>query len=429
MLNIILFVLYFVKYALFMTGILHKEIRRWWIAGAGFGVWVVLCAVGVVNDGTWSYLFSAVVLICIFFMANGKSRKKLIEIFLMYTIVSSFGDIIDTIVNLVTRLTTYNVDGMTTVDKIISNIVVICFIIIICMIQHRKRDVKEKKIPVSAAYIAISITVWMVDLVITSLHYFQHYIYDKSGIIIMHIVEVMALISVLILIIVVYYIYNMNHQIQRMNENEREARVMQKLFYEKLLEKEEDTRRFRHDMTNQLLCFQALLQKGDMEEVKKHVELLNQSLREIHEQVYVTGNDILDIMINYYKDKLKKDADIKVLGGLSGNIKADSVEQCIIFSNVIKNAVEEINRGNFEHPFLTIRIENGDEMAGIIVENSSEEKKEDKGRFKTSKKDSKNHGIGVTNLKEAVSKNKGVCQLQYKEGMFVSKIYLPVEYT
>lgn len=295
------------------------------------------------------------------------------------------------------------------------------------IIKEKKGNIKEKKIPESAAYIAISITVWMVNMVITSLHFFQLYFTDKEAIIIMHIVEIMALISVFILIMLVYYIYNMNRHIQRINENEREARVMQKMFYEKLLEKEEDTRKFRHDMSNQLIYLQALLENGKTEELKKHMELLNHSMKEIHEKVYVTGNDMLDIMINYYKDHLNKETQIRVLGGMSGNIKADSVEQCVIFSNVIKNAIEEINRGEFEKPFITIKIENGEEMVGIIVENSSEEKKNKKGKFQTSKRDIKNHGIGTSNIKETVKKCKGVCILQYENGTFTSKIYLPRE--
>ena len=111
---------------------------------------------------------------------------------------------------MIKTLTNSEPDSLSRVNHIINNSIIILIITLLVLIKKKRGRIEEKKITASAAYIAITITVLMVNMVITSLHYFQNYVTEVSGIIIMRVVEGMALISVLILIIVVYYIYNMN---------------------------------------------------------------------------------------------------------------------------------------------------------------------------------------------------------------------------
>ena len=46
------------------------------------------------------------------------------------------------------------------------------------------------------------------------------------------------------------------------------------------------------------------------------------------------------------------------------------------------------------------------------------------GNLKSLKKDEKNHGIGIRNVKEIVKKHKGSLNFELKDGLFKAEVYL-----
>ena len=121
-------------------------------------------------------------------------------------------------------------------------------------------------------------------------------------------------------------------------------RNSQKNYYEMLLQKEEETRKYRHDITNHLMCLKALADDKKTELVSHYIETLQKDMQQIQNKNYDTGNLILDILLNYHTGRIRKKTQVRVIGKCNDAIPIDEVDLCCIFANLFQNAVEAVNR-------------------------------------------------------------------------------------
>ena len=93
-----------------------------------------------------------------------------------------------------------------------------------------------------------------------------------------------------------------------------------------------------------------------------------------------------------------------------------------------KNAIDELNYLENDSKYLKIKVEQGTQYMKFKISDTSRMKEIDE-RIKmphTTKKDKKNYGIGLRNVKEAVEENQGKFLLECKEGEFRVEIALPL---
>ena len=108
-----------------------------------------------------------------------------------------------------------------------------------------------------------------------------------------------------------------------------------------LLEKEEETRRYRHDMYNHFLAIRGLAKEEKAEKTINYVEALETRWKTADRKVYDTGNMMLNLLLQEYLAE-RKDTKISILGYCKREMKMDEVDFCTIFSNLIQNASEEV---------------------------------------------------------------------------------------
>lgn len=102
----------------------------------------------------------------------------------------------------------------------------------------------------------------------------------------------------------------------------------------------------------------------------------------------------------------------------------DSVKLCTIYSNLLNNAVEEIER----YPdtcgrYIAVEIWSDEDWLKLEIRNSLFENAKD--LRKTSKKDTQNHGFGIRNVKEKVEEMEGMILFSQKAGEFWVEVTLP----
>lgn len=204
----------------------------------------------------------------------------------------------------------------------------------------------------------------------------------------------------------------------------------QKRYYETMLEKEEDTRRFRHDFINHLTCLRGFAEKEDYEAVFTYICQMQgkmQVIQEKHQNCYTVGNEVIDVILNGLLPQLKN-AEVSVKGNCTQQIMIDHIELCTIIANLIKNAIEELNHLENGSKYLKIKVEQGTQYMKFKIVNPTRMKEMDirTQMPRTTKKDKKNHGIGLRNVKETVEKNHGKFFWECKEGEFRVEIVLPL---
>ena len=240
------------------------------------------------------------------------------------------------------------------------------------------------------------------------------------------IIILMGGLSICGMIMAVIYYFNGTAKYRLENEMSEKYNEQQREYFTRLLEKEQDTRRFRHDIINHLIVMQDIASKKMGSQLEEYIgELLQDISGEQHKQ-YDVGNEVVNTILNYYLLPLRDRCDIKVTGYMGELQKISQKDLCTILSNIIKNAVEaveDIAEGNKK---IVVDVNSGEKYWNIKVENTMNG---DivigvNGLPQTSKGDKYNHGIGLLNIKNTVEKYSGRYEIKTQKGRFITQIYL-----
>ncbi|MGF7144385.1 sensor histidine kinase regulating citrate/malate metabolism [Anaerotaenia torta] len=206
-------------------------------------------------------------------------------------------------------------------------------------------------------------------------------------------------------------------------------RHLQKSHYEIMLAKEEETRSFRHDISNHIMCLGEITKTGNLTEATRYIEQMQTALSEIQKKSYITGNEILDAILSYNIYRLGDGVNIHIAGFCNGILDVSNVELCSILSNPLQNAVEALIRQQEGRKYLNIHMHSTPNNFQLEIQNSfdPEDNIMINGLPYTKKPDNKNHGIGLKNVKRLVEKNNGLFQLDIQPGEFNVLIILPMK--
>lgn len=197
------------------------------------------------------------------------------------------------------------------------------------------------------------------------------------------------------------------------------------------IKQEAEVRKIKHDMENVALTATTLLQKHDYEKIQHHfsqiirdlqvtdilhINIKNIYLNAIIQQKYTKSkNRIKNVNFTCTADEtFRKNEEIT-------NI--DIIDFCTIIANLLDNAVEAYNECNDYEIRINLDCINNSyriEVANTIKESVLAENK----NLKTSKSDTKNHGIGIKSIKSRAEKYNGKTQFTEENGEFVARVWL-----
>ena len=216
-----------------------------------------------------------------------------------------------------------------------------------------------------------------------------------------------AFIVVCIFVGIIIYLVNQREKLQFLFQRENEYREEERQYYLKLLQKEDDTRAFRHDSINHLLTLDAKLEKNDVASAREYIHELNADLENIQHKVYDVGNETINTIVNYYLNDER--IHLKVDGYLGQRVPMREADLCIVISNVVKNALEAVWSLDGEKE-IQIVVRQGRDTFLFRIGNPYQGKlllEDGKIKTMTTKKDQKNHGIGLKNVERIMKKNDG----------------------
>lgn len=235
----------------------------------------------------------------------------------------------------------------------------------------------------------------------------------------------------LICTFVVYYILLRSFDLMRKHAMlEERAKQMeaindlQKTQYNLILKHIEETRIARHDLRQHLNLIQAYIDNGDEEALKNYLDAYKKTLPTSTSQTYCK-NYVIDVLVRYYDEQAKQNnIDFYTHLSLPSEISISEPDVCVIFGNLIENALEACQRKQSGERFIRIcgKII-GENSISITIDNSCDKPPVQEGNeYRSSKRNE--IGVGLVSVKNVVKKYNGIIDFKYEDGVFFTSILL-----
>jgi len=215
-----------------------------------------------------------------------------------------------------------------------------------------------------------------------------------------------------------------DNALNKMENEKYEVFLNQQESYIKTIILEDERRRkIRHDMNAHILAMSVMLENKQYEELDIYFNNLKEKINESDIRKY-TGVIAVDSIISELFNRARENAVICTWdGGLNLECKATVFELCVIFSNLLANAVEELEQLGGERK-LDVYVKNIGDGTIIKVGNSCRIDTVVTDRPISKKGDSAYHGLGLRNVEDVVDKYKGSIKYHGESGWFEVEIVL-----
>lgn len=186
--------------------------------------------------------------------------------------------------------------------------------------------------------------------------------------------------------------------------------------YALMLANNDKIRAYRHDFKHYIKGYLSMLEEGKIEELK---EELKNELTQFQTEVNDTCDANLNLVLSEQKETIEK-LKIEMVLEIWEQLPLSSIESCIIYGNLISNAIESCVRSEVKKIEIIVkRIEN---YVAIKMTNSCDEYR----GLETTKKDKNMHGIGLRSIEKIVSSKNGKINYSYdtNKKIFVTTIFI-----
>lgn len=414
----ILYLLDIVRYYLGLKFLFKKKFRKLWIPVIGEIICLIIAAF--YSDNKVVEVIAA----CVYFMSflsillmiEGELKERLLNVIGAFAFYSCLDELIGFFFNEIFIKALYK--------AILECVGSIILLAILMLFQKIKSKIKIKRIWITFFVILTSIWETIIMFVFSKYEYIQTF----HGQLIYKAMLLTGYGCLLGLIAVALYTKEQSQKDQKLLNMEKYINEMQKNYYLSLLERETDTKRYRHDINNHLMCLRALVDGNIV--AQNYIDNLQEKLYIIKNKSYETGFELMNILLGNHLSEIEKSVSISLVGKIMAKPDISDVDFCTIFSNLLSNAVEEVKRTPCINSYIKIEIRTGKVYLMITIRNSSTVLIDDcEQNTMTKKQDKRNHGIGLRNVREAVCRNNGSFSLESNGEEVSAKVILNLKST
>lgn len=394
-----------------------------WKKGAGLAVAVIVFFILWLQGYGYYPVLLIVFEAVIFFLINFLYGMNLAETLRIWFFIFSFLSIVETVFE---NLLNFVVEQRSPFSNVLlCSIVVILFLWLYHILIGKKIDGEKFQLPVRLWVLTEGI-LFVYMLMVTYFSYLLKFIRPARLVLIGAVLSVLGGVGTFGIILAVMYYFNGTAKYKIQSEMAESYNAQQREYFIKLLEREEETKKFRHDILGHFLRIQGLCKEEDLE-IKKYISELLKSTGELSDKQFDVGNEIVNVMINYYFAPLRDTCDISVKGYAGKFPAVSDVDLCVVISNLVKNAAEAASSVAKGRGAIRFFISEGNQYLNIRVENTYEGNivfgKE--GMPKTGK-GTGGHGFGVWNVKEAVEKYQGRLKIKAENNWYTAEVFMKI---
>ena len=275
----------------------------------------------------------------------------------------------------------------------------------------------------------LPVSYWVLLLVIpVSSLFMLVVIFQSDGLVIYQIT--LSVIAVLIINSTVFFLFDRLAK-SLLEKQEKEFVEQQNKYYENQLElinvSLENSSILRHDMKNHLQAIFTDIKNGNIIEAQQHISDITDVYNSDGEIIH-TGYPAIDSIVNFKLQSARKNVvKVNVSSTLPQGLNISSFDLTVIFGNLIDNALQAVSLVP-ENKFIDLALHYSKGMMLIKVSNPFiNEIKKSGDKVITTKKDKKNHGYGLTSVKEVVEKYNGTIDIIPENNIFTVTVVLYVD--
>ena len=199
-------------------------------------------------------------------------------------------------------------------------------------------------------------------------------------------------------------------------------------YYNKLQNKTNDMRKIRHDFKGVIDSINLLINENTPESLNKAKELLsalNNSLNATKIPVYSQNLVANAVIAAKHEEAITDRIEMDIAVDLPEELSVEAIDLNCVFLNLLNNSIEACKKfpvgqrrimlkSTIQAGYLMIKTEN----PCLSVETDKQ------GKIKTSKKDSKNHGFGLSLIEDVTKKYDGHFEINTNDNKFVTTVSL-----
>lgn len=237
--------------------------------------------------------------------------------------------------------------------------------------------------------------------------------------------------GLLVINFLMLYLYNMLlHSI--MQKYEANLLQQQVQIYSHQLEvitqSEEKVKALRHDMKHHMNEIKLLANKYDVIEIQNYIDHMAAFIHNQNE-IVASGNVEIDSVLNYMLQRAR--AELKTV--TSKVVLPESITHYfdinVLMGNLLENAIEAARQTEEKYLCVSMVLKKG--VLKVKIENSfpvddnvNMKMEDDRGLWKTTKKEKEQHGIGLKNVRKIVELYDGIMETKVHDSIFCVNLIL-----
>ena len=396
-----------------------RDIRQW-IGVSAFMVVVVVGSAYIYDVNIIFFLFLMLLVAVIGVCVENFKWGMLIDVVLSVILISISTQLLKMIVFVALAW-----GGITISDDWASVVAqLVLLLIVIALYRHIQAQYPAELKSIPMKYLAIFMVVLAADCI--SLTYWGEYILenpqnnDMRLCLATYVLMGIGVFVQLGLLIALYFSRNAYRTQQAMAKRYLEEQVAH---YQYLSEREQSTRRFRHDFKSHMAMAKQLYLDGKQEEFETYFREMTERIATFGNRVTV-NNDIADAIINRYYDEAEQNGIMmEVEGHFPGVCYISAYDLCTVLSNLLGNAIDAEKEAGGKTIYCGVRYD--ETQIFIVVKNDYINTiKQTDNRFLSTKGGLRHQGFGIVNVNEVVRKNKGHVVYDAKNSRFVVRLSL-----
>ena len=309
-------------------------------------------------------------------------------------------------------------------DSLIVNAISIAIISVVCLISKKlssKRIYALVTNKISRVYLLLILIGEMSLLAFLTVFQLNENAIDGSERLMAIVLSVGSTVFLLVSIVMLVNYFSKNHYKNISEINEKLVKT-QEQYYTMLLQKDEETRKFRHDINNHLNCMRLLFEQKKYDELGKYFNKIGASMLELR-PAFQLGNDLISAILNDVADKYPS-VSVNIAGRFPDTFCMDNADICTIFYNLFDNAFAAADRSEGKAVEISVKLVSDNLF--LTVKNTVLHKVEiENNVLKTNKQDKTNHGYGSGNAVLCADRNSGTLTYKCSDTHFEAELILP----